>query len=99
MFFFVHPSCSLFLLLNSIPNPSLFRPQVSQGYRREISKTVPPRIRALISDCWAQDPRARPTAQQALEHLTSPETLEEIELWSRVPGGIAGQGGCACSIM
>ena len=75
-------------------------PQVSQGYRREVSKTVPPTIRALISDCWAQDPAARPTAQQAYERLTSEEVREEIELWSRVPGGIVGgQAGCACSIM
>ena len=60
--------------------------QVSQGFRREVSKTVPPTIRALISDCWAQDPGARPTAQQALDRLSSDETVEEIELWSRVPG-------------
>ena len=74
-------------------------PQVSQGFRREVSKTVPPTIRALISDCWAQDPGARPTAQQALERLSSDETRDEIALWSRVPGGVAAQGGCACSIM
>jgi len=74
-------------------------PQVSQGFRREVSKTVPPTMRTLISDCWAQDPGARPTAQQALERLSSDETRDEIALWSRVPGGVAAQGGCACSIM
>lgn len=84
--------------------PSLFpfkkkKKQVSQGFRREVSKTVPPTIRALISDCWAQDPVARPTARQALDRLTCDETREEVELWSRVPGGVAGQAGCACSIM
>ena len=95
-FFFAHPKSKNTLLLSLTPS---LPQQVSQGYRREISKTVPPRIRDLISDCWAQDPRARPTAQQALESLTSTATIEEIELWSRVPGGIASQGGCACSIM
>ena len=84
--------------------------RVSEGFRREISRTVPPVIRELISDCWAQDPEARPTAREVHERLASLETLEEVNEWSRVPGGLGGFGslvgggdgqpGCAaCSIM
>lgn len=29
----------------------------------------PPQVRALVTDCWQQDPRARPTAKQVLQRL------------------------------
>lgn len=47
--------------------------RVLSGVRLDIPADVPADFAKLISDCWAQDPRERPTATEALSRLEAME--------------------------
>lgn len=41
------------------------------GKRLEIPHEVDPRVAALITECWAQDPRTRPTSDNVVQRLSA----------------------------
>lgn len=48
---------------------------MAAGYRRPLPNFLPEELRELISECWAQDMRARPSMAQALQRLQYIESL------------------------
>lgn len=48
---------------------------MAAGYRRPLPAFLPEELRELISECWAQDMRARPSMAQALHRLQYIESL------------------------
>ncbi len=42
-----------------------------QGKRMEIPREVDHRLAALITDCWAQDPKKRPSIEEVVQRLTN----------------------------
>ncbi|CAL8471285.1 g10827 [Coccomyxa elongata] len=53
----------------------LYAAKVAAGYRRPLPNFLPEELRELISECWAQDMRARPSMAQALHQLQHIESL------------------------
>lgn len=48
--------------------------QVAGGYRRPLPNFLPEQLRELISECWAQDMRQRPSMAQVLDRLKEIES-------------------------
>ncbi len=48
---------------------------MAAGYRRPLPNFLPEELRELISECWAQDMRVRPSMAQALHQLQHIESL------------------------
>lgn len=73
----------------------------SAGFRCAVCTSPPPQVRALVSSCWAQDPRQRPTFKQvlkelyALKHAGVDVTMEGL----RPRGDYNPVTDCGCSIM
>jgi hypothetical protein len=49
--------------------------QVAGGYRRPLPDFLPEQLHELISECWAQDMRQRPSMAQVLDRLREIESL------------------------
>lgn len=47
--------------------------QVARGYRRLLPKDLPLPLQHIITDCWAQDPQARPDMEDVLQRLQAME--------------------------
>ena len=47
--------------------------QVARGYRRPLPKELPLPLQHIITDCWAQDPQARPDMEDGLQRLQAME--------------------------
>ncbi|KAK9918987.1 hypothetical protein WJX75_008520 [Coccomyxa subellipsoidea] len=53
----------------------LYAAKVAGGYRRPLPDFLPEQLRELISECWAQDMRQRPSMAQVLDRLREIESL------------------------
>jgi len=61
--------------------------RVSNGFRLPLSKQFPQQLRTLIADCWAQDPRQRPSMKEVVGRL------RDIQSSGLMPPDVR-QGGC-----
>ncbi len=52
---------------------------MASGYRRPLPAFLPEQLRALISECWAQDMRERPSMAQVLERLREIEASRVLD--------------------
>lgn len=71
------------------------------NYRPHIpTPRIPPPIAALISACWAPDPRNRPDAAQVVETLQDHMLAVGVEEQARTSKGTSYQtsSGCGCVI-
>jgi serine/threonine protein kinase len=64
--------------------------RVSRGYRPPIDERWPEPLRALISDCWQQDPRKRPAMGEVVKRL---EAVAAAEVAGRRLPRVATDGG------
>jgi serine/threonine protein kinase len=69
------------MLHRSDPYPNLSEPQIllnvyQNGLRPTISDKCPLRIKALIMDCWLENPSKRPTMIEVLQRLTDIKLLK-----------------------
>ena len=75
--------------------------QVASGERRPLPDSIPEVLRQIITDCWAQDPKARPKIRVIVERLAKYKETQQ-------PAGkgnsgakdsmAAPKGGC-CTVM
>lgn len=75
--------------------------QVAGGYRQPLPKTLSPELKAIISDCWAQQPIDRPSMATVLQRLLdvqqsagSVDGTQHTGKGAPKPAG----GCCGCSI-
>lgn len=52
--------------------------QVAGGYRRPLPKFIPEPLQALITECWAQNPKDRPPITEVVDRLTAFQKAPEL---------------------
>jgi serine/threonine protein kinase len=61
----------------NLANPALIPIHVGfHGKRERIPLDTPEPLRKVTEDCWLQEPKARPTAKEALDYLTAHEVMD-----------------------
>jgi Protein tyrosine and serine/threonine kinase len=99
--------------LRSLPCPGAVSPvmayaeKLADGFRQPIPAAWPEKVRTLVSDCWQQKPRKRPSAADVLARLKEIQELGIDVEWDVQEGAPApspkaaarqGDGGCCCTI-
>jgi Protein tyrosine and serine/threonine kinase len=77
---------------------SVFRhaERVAGGFRPPMPDSWPPEVRALIGDCWAQDPCKRPSFGKVLQRLQGMQADGVDARWDARDRLQGRRCGCAC---
>lgn len=60
-----------------------------EGLRPPLPPNLPPKLTALVQECWAADPALRPAFPQVLQRLGAIRSDAAGSAW--VPAGVAGR--------